>query len=81
MWMGGNVPLGYHADKRTLVINRAEAGTVRRIFALYHELGCVRRVKDEPDRLGLRTKRRRMRSRAPESKKAPERLGGCRRSG
>jgi hypothetical protein len=31
---------------------------VRRIFALYRELGCVRRVKDEADRLGLRTKRR-----------------------
>src|SRR5215471_7023453 len=60
MWMGGNVPLGYDADKRTLVINPAEAETVRRIFALYRELGCVRQVKDEADRLGLRTKRRRM---------------------
>ena len=33
-----------------------EAETVRRIFALYRELGCVRRVKEEADRLGLRTK-------------------------
>ena len=57
MWMGGNVPLGYDASERTLVINPAEAETVRRIFALYRELGCVRRVKDEADRLGLRTKR------------------------
>src|SRR5207302_1245227 len=56
MWMGGNVPLGYDADERTLVINPAEAGTVRRIFALYRELGSVRRVKEEADRLGLRTK-------------------------
>jgi len=56
MWMGGNVPLGYEASERTLVINPAEAETVRRIFALYHELGCVRRVKEEADRLGLRTK-------------------------
>ena len=56
MWMGGNVPLGYDADERTLVINPAEAETVRRIFALYRELGCVRRVKGEADRLGLRTK-------------------------
>jgi DNA invertase Pin-like site-specific DNA recombinase len=56
MWMGGNVPLGYDASERTLVINPAEAGTVRRIFALYRELGCVRRVKEEADRLGLRTK-------------------------
>jgi DNA invertase Pin-like site-specific DNA recombinase len=58
MWMGGNVPLGYDADERTLVIAPAEAETVRRIFALYREYGCVRRVKDEADRLGLRTKRR-----------------------
>src|SRR5438874_4391580 len=56
MWMGGNIPLGYDADERTLVINPAEAETVRRIFALYRELGCVRRVKEEADRLGLRTK-------------------------
>src|SRR5437764_2178176 len=56
MWMGGNVPLGYDAAERALVINPAEAETVRRIFALYRELGCVRRVKEEADRLGLRTK-------------------------
>src|SRR5436305_5603878 len=56
MWMGGNVPLAYEADERALVINPAEAETVRRIFALYRELGSVRRVKEEADRLGLRTK-------------------------
>src|SRR5438132_1884088 len=57
MWMGGNVPLGYEARERTLVINPAEAETVRRIFALYRELGCVRRVKDEADHLRLHSKR------------------------
>src|SRR5438094_795261 len=57
MWMGGNVPLGYDASERTLIVNPAEAETVRRIFALYRELGCVRRVKEEADRLALRTKR------------------------
>jgi hypothetical protein len=56
MWMGGNVPLGYDADERMLVVNPAEAETVRCIFALYREFGCVRRVKQEADRLGLRTK-------------------------
>ena len=50
------MPLGYDARERTLVINPAEAETVRCIFALYRELGCVRRVKQEADRLGLRTK-------------------------
>jgi site-specific DNA recombinase len=57
MWIGGNVPLGYDASQRTLVINSAEAETVRHIFALYRDLGCVRRVKEETDRLGLMTKR------------------------
>ena len=57
MWMGGNVPLGYDARERTLVINPAEATTVRRIFALYRQHCCVRRVKEEADRLGLTTKR------------------------
>src|SRR5947208_5639059 len=56
IWMGGNIPLGYDANERTLVINPDEAETVRCIFALYRELGCVRRVKEEVDRLGLRTK-------------------------
>src|SRR5580704_1028778 len=56
MWMGGNVPLGYDASGRSLAVNPAEAETVRCIFALYRELGCVRRVKEEADRLGLRTK-------------------------
>src|SRR5438552_3148737 len=56
MWMGGNVPLGYDASERTLVVNPAEAETVCRIFALYRELCSVRRVKEEADRLGLKTK-------------------------
>jgi site-specific DNA recombinase len=60
LWMGGIVPLGYDATERTLTINPAEAETVRQIFALYRELGCVRRVSDEADRLGLRTKHRTM---------------------
>ena len=57
MWMGGNVPFGYDARERTLVINSAEAETVRRIFTLYRELGCVRRLKEAADQLGLKTKR------------------------
>jgi hypothetical protein len=57
LWMGGNVPLGYDASGRTLIINPAEAETVRRIFTLYRDLGCVRRVKGAADQLGLKTKR------------------------
>src|SRR6201993_4411301 len=58
LWMGGLVPLGYDVSERRLVINLGEAETVRRIFVSYRELGCVRRVKEETDRLGLRTKHR-----------------------
>jgi site-specific DNA recombinase len=58
MWMGGNPPLGYDLRDRTLIINPDEADTVDRLFALYLEHGCVRRVKEEADRLGLCTKRR-----------------------
>jgi len=56
MWMGGNVPLGYEIKNRKLVIDKSEAETVRTIFRLYAELGSVRRVKAEVDRLNLRTK-------------------------
>ena len=55
-WMGGLVPLGYDAKDRTLVVNEAEAGTVRMIFQLYLELGCARRVKEAADRQGLLSK-------------------------
>ncbi len=58
MWMGGFVPLGYDAKDRSLMINEAEAETVRTVFQLYLEHGNVRRVKDEADRLGLTTKLR-----------------------
>jgi len=72
MWMGGNVPLGYDASARTLVINHAEAETVRRIFALYRELGCVRRVKEEAtvSDFGRNTAQRR---RAPSAAANPSR--------
>jgi site-specific DNA recombinase len=56
MWMGGNLPLGYDVRDRKLVINPAEAETVRSIYHLYQELGCVRRLKEELDRRGIRSK-------------------------
>jgi hypothetical protein len=58
LWMGGLVPLGYDAKDRTLVVNEAEAKTVRTIFQLYLELGCVRRVKEAADQQGLISKQR-----------------------
>ena len=47
MWMGGTTPLGYDVRERRLVINEAEAETVRLIYQLYLELGTVRLVKAE----------------------------------
>ena len=56
--MGGFVPLGYDVEARKLVINRAEAATVRKLFRLYLQHGTARLVKQKADRLGLRTKSR-----------------------
>ncbi len=58
MWMGGVVPLGYDVIDRKLVINEVEAETVRTLFRLYRHHANVRLVKEEADRRGLRTKRR-----------------------
>src|SRR5208283_3564611 len=58
MWMGGTVPLGYDVRDRRLVVNRAEAVTVRLIFKLYTELKSVRRVRDELDRRSIVSKKR-----------------------
>src|SRR5246127_4658830 len=56
IWMGGQVPLGYEARERQLVINEAEATTVRHLFTRYCELGSVRLLKEELDRNGVRSK-------------------------
>ena len=58
MWMGGNVPLGYDVKDRKLVVNETEADTVRLIFRRYAELGSVRLLGEELDRLGIKSKRR-----------------------
>jgi DNA invertase Pin-like site-specific DNA recombinase len=58
MWMGGPVPLGYDNIDKKLVVNEAEAETVRTLFNLYLELGNVRLMKREADQCGLRTKSR-----------------------
>jgi DNA invertase Pin-like site-specific DNA recombinase len=56
MWMGGNVPLGYDVKDRKLVVNEAEAGTVRHIYRRYAVLGTVAGLKDELDRDGIVSK-------------------------
>ena len=70
MWMGGVAPLGYDVRERRLVINSAEADTVRHIYERYLELGCVRQLSQELERRGIISKVR-------VSRKGIE-SGGCR---
>jgi site-specific DNA recombinase len=51
MWMGGFVPLGYDVKDRKLVVNKAEATTVRMIFERFIKIGSatelVRKLRAE----------------------------------
>jgi len=58
LWMGGNVPLGYLPDGRTLKIHETEAIVIRTLYDLYLEHHAIRVVKERAEALGLRTKRR-----------------------
>lgn len=53
MWMGGNPPLGYKPDGRTLAIVEEHAEIVRHLFARYLDLGNVRLVAGELTREGI----------------------------
>jgi len=56
MWMGGHPPLGYQVKDRKLIVNEAEAATVRMIFERFVKIGSAttlaRALADE----GVRTK-------------------------
>lgn len=56
MWMGGTVPLGYEVKQRKLVVNPENAEFVRKLYGLYLELGCVRKLKAYLDREGVTSK-------------------------
>ena len=56
MWMGGSVPMGYDVRNRKLVVNEAEAETVRRIFGRFVELGSATELARELRREGTRNK-------------------------
>jgi DNA invertase Pin-like site-specific DNA recombinase len=62
MWMGGPVPLGYRVEQRKLVVDPAEAETVRHIFRRYLGLGSIPALVDELARDGYRTRERVMAS-------------------
>jgi site-specific DNA recombinase len=61
LWLGGSPPLGYdrHPDRqrRELVVNEAEAETVRTLFRLYAGLGSLHALAAEAERRGLVPKR------------------------
>src|ERR1700716_2633244 len=57
-WTGGTVPLGYDAKDKKLVINKAEAETVRYIFKRYLELQSFGKLVADLDDKGIVTKRR-----------------------
>jgi hypothetical protein len=58
LWMGGNVPLGYRPNGRTLKIDEDEARTVRTLYDLYLKHGVLREVREKAQDLNLRTRRR-----------------------
>jgi site-specific DNA recombinase len=58
LWMGGQPALGYDVKDRKLIMNDAEAETVRMIFRRYLELGSVRELKASLDAEGIVSKRR-----------------------
>lgn len=63
MFMGGPVPIGYDVQDRKLVVNEAEAATVRHIFIRYLALGSGRELIEELRADGYRTKVRQQGSR------------------
>jgi len=56
MWMGGSPPLGYDVADRKLVINLAEAETIRWLFSRYLELRSIAKLRAEIEARGIRTK-------------------------
>jgi hypothetical protein len=61
MWMGGPIPLGYDIVNRRLVVNEAEAETVRLIFEQHADVGTLAALADDLALRGVRSKRRVMR--------------------
>jgi site-specific DNA recombinase len=56
IWMGGCPSIGYDVHDRRLVVNQAEAATVRQIYHQYLEVGSVPRLKKDLDRDGVLSK-------------------------
>jgi site-specific DNA recombinase len=58
IWMGGVVPLGYRVLDRKLLVDAAEAETVRLIFQRYLDLGSLAALQAELRERGIRSRPR-----------------------
>jgi site-specific DNA recombinase len=56
IWMGGCPSMGYDVCDRRLVVNQAEAETVRQIYQRYLKTGSVPKLKKSLDRDGIVSK-------------------------
>ena len=56
IWMGGCPSMGYDVCDRRLVVNQAEAATVRQIYQRYLKAGSVPKLKKALDRDGVVSK-------------------------
>jgi site-specific DNA recombinase len=56
IWMGGCPSMGYDVCDRRLVVNQAEAATVRQIYLRYLKTGSVPKLKKALDRDGVVSK-------------------------
>ena len=56
MWMGGWAPLGYDVKDRKLVVNEAEAATVRALFQRFLRVGSMTKLIVALRSEGMRTK-------------------------
>src|SRR4051794_5086946 len=60
MWMGGWAPLGYDVKERKLVLNEAEAETVRMVFERFVKIGSATALALALRREGVTTKQRKL---------------------
>jgi len=58
MWMGGVLPVGYDLKDRQVIINSDEAEQVREIYRMYLKLGCVSKLQEQLEQIGVRSKQR-----------------------
>lgn len=58
MWQGGRAPFGFDIGDRRLVINEEDAPVAKKIFELYLEIGCIRKLTDELKGRGIKSRER-----------------------